>query len=211
MSAQLAHGDLMGTKDPRVDAYIARSADFARPILTHLREVVHAACPDVEEAMKWSFPHFMYKGILCSMAAFKEHCTFGFWKASLVLDPADRSDEQAAGQFGRITKIGDLPSKTALRGYVKKAMELNDAGVKPAPRARPKAKPELVVPDDLAAALAKHTKARATFESFSPSHRREYVEWITGAKGADTRQRRLETALEWMAEGKSRNWKYAKC
>jgi uncharacterized protein YdeI (YjbR/CyaY-like superfamily) len=201
----------MGTRDPRIDAYIDRSADFARPILTHLREVVHAACPDVEETMKWSMPHFMYNGMLCGMASFKQHCTFGFWKGALVVGQGPAA-EQAMGQFGRITRLADLPSKRVIAGYIKEAMRLNDAGVKSPTRsaAARTAKPELPVPDYLAAALRRNRKARATFEGFTPSHRREYVEWITEAKGEDTRQRRLETAIAWMAEGKPRHWKYMK-
>src|SRR5919199_6273412 len=201
----------MGTRDPRVDAYIDKSAEFAQPILAHLREVVHAACPEVEETMKWSFPHFMYRGMLCSMASFKQHCTFGFWKGALVLDGNGASAEAAMGSFGRITRLSDLPPKKTLASYVKKAAALNDAGVKAPSRMAPKGKKkELVVPDDLMAALRKNKKALATFEGFSPSHRREYVEWITEAKSEDTRQRRLEQAVEWMAEGKPQNWKYMK-
>jgi uncharacterized protein YdeI (YjbR/CyaY-like superfamily) len=202
----------MATRDPRIDTYIAKSAEFARPILEHLREVVHAACPQVEETMKWSFPHFQYKGMLCSMAAFKEHCAFGFWKGSLVLGEAGGGSEEAMGQFGRITKLGELPSKKVLTGYIKKAMELNEAGVKSPTRSKPKApKAALVVPDDLAAALEHNAAALATFEKFSPSNKREYVDWITEAKTQATRTRRLETAVEWMAEGKPRNWKYMNC
>jgi uncharacterized protein YdeI (YjbR/CyaY-like superfamily) len=201
----------MAARDPRIDAYIAKSAEFARPILEHLREVVHAACPDVEETMKWSRPHFEYKGLLCGMSAFKEHCAFGFWKGSLILGEGGEA-EGAMGQFGRITRLSDLPSKKVLSGYIKKAMELNEAGVKPPTPSKPKApKPEPAVPDDLAAALALHDAARATFDRFSPSHRREYIEWITEAKTPATRSRRLETAVEWLAEGKSRNWKYTNC
>ena len=201
----------MGSRDDRVDAYITKSADFARPILTHLREVVHAACPDVEETMKWSFPHFMYKGMLCSMASFKEHCAFGFWKSSLIATKGESDGEPAAGQFGRITKLSDLPSKKILSGYIKEAMKLNDAGVKPPSRSKPKSPKELVVPDDLAGALKKNRQALAAFEKFSPSHKREYIEWITEAKTEATRTRRLETAVQWMAEGKPRNWKYMNC
>ena len=196
----------MGSRDPRVDAYIAKSADFAKPILTHLREVVHSACPEVEETMKWSNPHFMYKGMLGGMAAFKEHCAFGFWKGSLILP--ERNDDKAAGHFGRITKIADLPPKKIIAGYVKEAMRLNEEGVKSPARTKPKTPKPVVVPEALAAALRKHAKARKTFEAFSPSHQREYAEWIADAKGEDTRQRRIETAIEWMAEGKARNWKY---
>ena len=198
----------MGTKDPRIDGYIARSADFAKPILVHLREVVHSACPGVEEAWKWSHPHFMYHGMLCGMAAFKEHCTFGFWKGSLVVDGKDGAAEAAMGQFGRLTSIADLPPKKALAGYIKKAMELNEKGIRPPARSKPKVKKALVVPNDLKVALQKNQAARATFDGFSPSKRGEYVEWITEAKTEETRSNRLKTAIEWMAEGKPRNWKY---
>jgi uncharacterized protein YdeI (YjbR/CyaY-like superfamily) len=199
----------MGKRDPRVTAYIKDSAPFARPILKHLRELVHAACPEAHETMKWSFPHFEYHGVLCSMASFQKHCAFGFWKGSLILDGRGRPAE-AMGQFGRITKIADLPSKKALTGYVKKAMALNERGVKSPTRSKPRATAKAVkVPADLAAALAKNRRARAVFEKFPPGHRREYVEWITEAKREETRARRLATAIEWLAEGKSRNWKYA--
>ena len=200
----------MGTTDPRIDAYIEKSADFARPILAHLREVVHAACPQVEETMKWSFPHFVYGGgILCSMASFKEHCAFGFWKGSLILGEGGKSVE-AMGQFGRITSLDDLPPRGVLEGYVREAMRLNDAGVKSPTRSKPAGapKPEPAVPDYLAAALAANEAARATFERFPPSQRKEYIEWLTDAKTEATRERRLEQTLEWLSEGKPRNWKY---
>jgi uncharacterized protein YdeI (YjbR/CyaY-like superfamily) len=200
----------MGTRDARIDAYIAKSPEFARPILTHLREVVHAACPDVEEALKWSAPFFLYKGMLCSMASFKEHCAFGFWKGSLVVEGSEGKVDQAAGQFGRITKLSDLPSKKVLTGYIKQAMKLNEAGVKAPGRSKTKTPVKLDVPDDLASALQANKKARATFENFSPSHQREYVEWIIEAKTPATRARRLQTAIEWIAEGKPRMWKYIK-
>ena len=190
-----------------MDAYISKAADFAKPILNQLREAVHASCPDVEEDMKWSFPHFMYKGMLCSMASFKEHAAFGFWKGSLIFGDQAKSGE-AMGQLGRLTKPSDLPAKKVLAGYIKSAMALNDDGVKVA-RVPKRAAPKAVrVPEDLAAALKKNKKAHATFEGFSPSHKREYIEWITEAKTAGTRARRLETAVDWMGEGKSRNWKY---
>src|SRR5262245_57422747 len=139
----------MGTRDARIDAYIAKSAEFARPILTHLRELVHSACPDVEETMKWSFPHFMYKGMLCSMASFKEHCAFGFWKGSLIVEKGNSELERAMGQFGRITRLAELPSKKVMIGYIKEAMKLNEAGVKSPTRSKPNTPRELVVPDDL--------------------------------------------------------------
>lgn len=199
----------MGTRNPKVDAYIAKSAEFARPILEHLREIVHAACPEVEEEIKWSSPHFMYRGMLCGMAAFKQHCAFGFWKAALVV-PDDRNDD-AMGNFGCIATVKDLPPRRTIEGYIKKAMKLNEDDVKPA---RPKSgapKPPVELPDDLAAALKKNKKAAATYEAFSPSARREYVEWITEAKREETRAKRVAQAVEWMAEGKQRNWKYQNC
>jgi len=196
----------VGKRDPRVDAYIERSAEFAKPILTHIRAVVHAACPDVEETIKWSFPVFSHRGILCNMAAFKQHCTFGFWKPALVLGDG-ASDETAMGQFGRLTSVTDLPSKKVLTGYIRKAAKLNEEGVK-VPKKR-SAKPRVLeTPADLAAALKKNRKARATFDAFSPSHRNEYIEWIEEAKTEPTRKKRLATTLEWLAEGKGRNWKY---
>ena len=201
----------MGTKDPRVDAYIAKSADFAKPILEYLRDVIHEACPAVEEDMKWSFPHFMYKGILCSMASFKEHCAFSFWDR-MMRESADKDgkSKQAMGQFGRITSLSDLPRKNVLAGQVKEAVRLRDAGVKPPPRVRTTKKKALTIPDYFQAALKKSKKALATFEAFSDSNKREYVEWITEAKTEGTRNKRLEQAIEWMSEGKVRNWKYIK-
>ena len=198
----------MGKRDPRVDAYIAKAADFAKPILTELREIVHAACPDCEETLKWSAPSFMYKGLLCGMHAFKEHAIFAFWKGTLVMDDTAKT-VHATRTFDRITKLSDLPSKKILTGYIKKAMALNDAGVKMTRSPRGPAKP-VVVPKALAAALAKNKKAQAAFERFPPSHKREYVEWITGAKREETRNRRLQVALRQIAEGKPQNWKYMK-
>jgi uncharacterized protein YdeI (YjbR/CyaY-like superfamily) len=193
----------MGKKDPRVDAYIAKSADFAKPILRHLREIVHQGCPEVEETMKWSFPHFMYKGMLCGLAAFKSHCAFGFWKGKLIVP----EKPEAMGQFGRITSLSDLPKDSVLLGYVREAARLNETGEK-VPRKPQRPKKDLATPSDLAAALKKNVVARATFEGFSPSHKREYVEWITEAKTEEIRKKRLDNAIEWMAEGKPRNWKY---
>ena len=201
----------MSTRDPRVDAYIAKSADFAKPILSHLREVVHSACPDVEETLKWGAPHFVYKGMLGGMASFKQHCAFGFWKGSLVIGEDATAASQAMGSFGRITKVADLPPKSTLAGYVKKAAKLNEDGT-PRPKTKvPKPpKKEIAVPADFATALRKNKKARTTFEAFSPSHRREYLEWITDAKQNETRQRRMATTIEWLSEGKPLNWKYQK-
>jgi uncharacterized protein YdeI (YjbR/CyaY-like superfamily) len=195
----------LGKRDPRIDAYIAKQKDFAKPILTHLREVVHEGCPECEETLKWNSPTFMYQGMLCGMAAFKEHAIFGFWKWQLVMP--DQQYRDAAGSFGKITSVSDLPPKRELLGYIRKAMELNENGVK-APRAMKPKKASIPMPADLKTALAKNKKAKATYEDFSPSAKREYLEWITGAKAEDTRKRRLQQAVEWMAEGKPRNWKY---
>ena len=198
----------MGTRDPRVDAYIERSAEFARPILGHIRETVHAACPEVEETMKWSFPHFTYHGMLASMASFKAHCAFGFWKGDLVL--GGRSERDAMGDFGRLTALSDLPADRALIACIKKAARLNDEGVK-LPRKPAAAKKELKIPADFTAALDRNRTARATFDGFNYTNRKDYVEWVTEAKTEATRQKRLLTAIEWMAEGKVRNWKYVRC
>lgn len=200
----------MVTRDKRIDAYIETSPAYARPILAHLRAVVHAACPSVVETIKWSSPSFEYEGILCGMAAFKAHCAFGFWKHELVIDGASGKEREAMGSFGRLTSIADLPSKAVLTRYVKKAMKLNEDGVK-APRTKTRPKPAIPVHPALTAALAKNKRALATFDAFSPSQRREYVEWVGEAKGEDTRERRIQSAIEWMAEGKPRNWKYMNC
>ncbi len=201
----------MPTLDPRVDTYIANSAEFARPILEHIRAIVHAACPDVEETMKWSFPHFQYEGMLCSMASFKAHCSFGFWKAKLIIEQGDDKTEQAMGQFGRLATIKDLPTKKALTAYIKLAMKLNADGVKAPARQRPATPRPLTVPAYLTRALAVEPAAKAHFAAFSPSQKREYVEWLEDAKTETTRERRMATAVEWIGEGKKRNWKYESC
>jgi hypothetical protein len=199
----------MGKKDARVDAYIARSAPFARPILKRIRGLVHAGCPKVEETIKWGMPSFEYKGILCGMAAFKAHCVFGFWKDKLVMGGAAKDD--AMGQFGCLTKVSQLPSRARMIALVKKAAGLNEAGIK-APRVvRSKAPKKLVAPAYFMKAVKKNKKALGTFEGFSPSSKREYVEWVTEAKTEETRERRLATAVEWMSQGKRRNWKYERC
>jgi uncharacterized protein YdeI (YjbR/CyaY-like superfamily) len=200
----------MGTRDPRVDAYIEKSAEFARPILSHLREVVHAAVPEVAEEIKWGMPSFNYKGILCGMAAFKEHCAFNLWKGSLILGPDGRSTE-AMGTFGRITSLADLPPDDELTRYLREARRLNDEGVKAPRREKPaEEKKELAMPDDFAAALEANPTAKATYDGFSPSKRKDYLEWITEAKSDATRRKRLDTSIQWLAEGKSRMWKYEK-
>lgn len=204
----------MANTDPRIDAYIQGSADFARPILEHLRQLVHKACPGVVETIKWSRPFFEYQGgILCNISAFKQHCTVGFWNASLLKDPAGvlhLKDKNAMGHFDRITSLKDLPGDKVLIALIKEAATLNEQGVKkPAPvKKAPKA--PLPVPAALASALKKNKKAGEAFAAFPPSHQREYIEWVTEAKTEETRKRRIATTLEWLAEGKSRNWKYEK-
>lgn len=199
----------MATRDPRVDAYIANAPDFAKPILVHLRELVHRNCPQVEETLKWRMPTFMHHGMLAGMAAFRQHCSFGFWKHELVVGKELAGSPQGMGQFGKVTKISELPSASALAAYIKRAMKLNEEGVK-APRATPK-KRALTMPPDLAAALKKNRRAAAAFAAFSPTNQREYIEWLVEAKRDETRARRLSQAIEWIAEGKPRNWKYMNC
>ncbi|HTP13915.1 MAG TPA: YdeI/OmpD-associated family protein [Bacteroidota bacterium] len=199
----------MGKKDPRVDAYIGKSAGFAKPILEHLRSLVHDSCPNVEESVKWGFPHFTYNGILCSMASFKGHCAFGFWKGKLVVG-SDGASREAMGHFGRITTLADLPPDKTIVRYIRTAMKLNEEGVPSPTRSKPKEKKPLKIPAYFKSALAKNKKALRTFDAFPYSHKKEYLEWVTEAKTEETRQTRLRTAVEWMAQGKARNWKYMK-
>jgi uncharacterized protein YdeI (YjbR/CyaY-like superfamily) len=200
------------SKSPAVDAYIAKSAEFARPILTRLRGLMHKACPQIEETMKWSVPHFEYKGVVANMAAFKQHASFGFWKQKLMEDPAGLFPAPDDSSMGgrKFRSNAELPSDTVLIRYIKAAVALNEQGVKVARFPRKK-KPPAKPPAELVAALRKNAKARVTFENFSPSQQREYVEWLTEAKQEATRQRRLAQAVEWMAEGKPRHWKYRNC
>ena len=201
----------MPSIDPRVDAYIADAAEFARPILERARAVVHEACPQVEETIKWGMPTFVYAGsILCGMAAFKQHATFGFWKHALVM--GEGAERTGMGSFGKMTSVRDLPPKKDLVALIRKAMTLNEQGAKtPQARRRTTPRPAPTVPPDLAAALRGNAAARGTFEGFPPSHQREYVEWLEDAKREDTRAKRLAQTIEWLAEGKQRNWKYMKC
>ena len=201
--------------DPRIDAYIERAAPFARPILVHVRALVHQACPGVEETIKWGMPTFMHAGaILCGMAAFKQHASFGFWKHAMVVGEGERADEKprdGMGSYGKLTALDDLPTKKILLAHIRKAMKLNEDGVKvPAARkAAPRPAPE--TPADLLAAFKQDKAAQATFDAFPPSCKREYIEWIVEAKREDTRAKRLAQAVEWLAEGKRRNWKYENC
>jgi len=205
----------MAILDTRIDDYIGKSAEFARPILQHLRQLVHQANPDVKETIKWGFASFDYKGPLCSMAAFKQHCVFGFWKAKLLHDPAGHLSEranqggEAMGNLGRITSLSDLPPDEVLIDFIKEASRLNAEGIKLPPPPK-KEKGDLVIPDYFIEGLKKNSIALDAFEKFSNSNKREYVDWLNEAKSEETRTRRLEIALEWIAEGKIRNWKYVR-
>jgi uncharacterized protein YdeI (YjbR/CyaY-like superfamily) len=194
--------------DARIDAYIAKSAGFAQPILRHLRKLVHEGCPAAQETVKWGMPSFTHHGILCGMAAFKAHCTFGFWHQGMTaaLGGESHKAEQAMGSLGRITSLAELPSDKAMLAYIRQAAALMESGQPTRPK--PKPKKALPVPADLAAALKKNAAAAKAFANFSPSHRREYIEWITEAKRDETRKERMATSIKWLAEGKARNWKY---
>jgi uncharacterized protein YdeI (YjbR/CyaY-like superfamily) len=202
----------MPSKDPRIDAYINAAEDFAKPVLKHLRKLVHQACPEVEETMKWQFPHFVYKGILCSMASFKNHCVLAFWKASLMKDPKkilQVTEKTAMGSLGKLTSLKDLPPDNVLLDYLREAVKMNEEGLKVPARSKPAAATKaLPIPAAFLAALDKNKKAKAAFEKLSPSHRKEYIQWISEAKTEVTRDKRITTAIEWISEGKSRNWKY---
>lgn len=201
--------------DARVDAYIAKSAPFAQPILNEIRARVHKACPHAVETIKWSMPHFMYQDkILCGMAAFKAHCALGFWRSGTVDASAQRSG--AMGDFGRLTSTKDLPAARDFSRMVKAAMAHIDSGAPRVPTQRATAPTRqdpasMVAPDDLAAAIAKSKAAQKTWQSFSWSARKDYVEWITDAKRAETRATRVLEAARWIAEGKKRHWKYEAC
>lgn len=199
----------MATKDPRVDAYIAESAEFARPILRHLRKVIHQGCPAAVETIKWGFPFFDYRGLLCGFAAFKAHCSFFFWRDIDVSRWRDRSKlaGEGMGQFGKIASLTDLPKQTVLLACVRAAVTQRDAASARPKRARQPGK-ERPVPADLKKALAANVKAAATFQNFAPSHRRAYLDWIADAKQPATRERRLRTTIEWLTAGKPQNWKY---
>jgi hypothetical protein len=198
----------MGKKNPKVSAYIAAAAPFARPILTRLRSLVHAACPTVEESIKWGMPSFGHHGILCQMAAFKRHCAFGFWKSRLVIEPPAGTARSAMGQLGRLTRIEELPPAAELKRLIRKAVALNESGATTPRRARTERRPPPRSPAYLTRALAANPAARKTFAALPPSGRREYIEWLTGAKQESTRAKRLLTAIAWLNAGKRYNWRY---
>lgn len=194
-------------KNPEVDAYIAEAEPFARPILKRLRKLFHQACPAIEERLKWGHPSFEHQGIVGGFAAFKDHVNFGFWRHDALPDPHGLFPQD--GWLAKITDASQLPGDGVLLEYIRAAVALNESGPPPRKRAK-KAPPAVEAPEDLLAALEADPDALATFERFSPSARREYVEWVLEAKKDETRRSRIATAVEWMAEGKPRNWKYMK-
>ncbi len=198
----------MPKKDKRVDAYIAKQAEFAQPILTKVREWVHEGCPDCEETLKWSSPTFLHNGILCIMAGFKAHCMVRFWKGGQMKTEDGKRIDLSWGQEARYSTVSDLPTKKEFLALVKKAVEINASGVKAPPR-KTKPKAEIPIPPAFAAAIKKNAKAKKAFDAFPPSHKREYLEWITDAKREEKRAKRIGQAVELMSEGKSRNWKYS--
>lgn len=206
----------MSKRDPRVDVYIAKAAEFAQPILIHIREHVHQACPEAEEAIKWGRPFFLYRGvILCAMAAFKQHCSVMFWGAEMTktLRHQGALEQDGMGSFGRIATLSDLPDDRKLLRYIRQAAAFVDQGkgktlMAAGGRAAKAPKPAIQPPTDFLSALKKDSSASRVFAAFSPSCKREYVEWIAEAKRPETRNRRIQQAVEWISEGKQRNWKY---
>jgi uncharacterized protein YdeI (YjbR/CyaY-like superfamily) len=198
---------------PNVDEYIAKAADFAQPILLHLRNLVHQACPDVKETIKWGFPCFELKGIFCCMAAFKNHCTFTFWKASVMQDAHKIFSvvgNTAMGQLGKIRQLADLPSEAILLDYLKEAVQLNEKGIKVKDNKKTTQNKELEIPDYFKEALQENEKAKNNFDAFSFSNKKEYINWLIEAKSEETLHKRMTTAIEWISEGKGKNWKYKK-
>jgi uncharacterized protein YdeI (YjbR/CyaY-like superfamily) len=204
------------TENPKVDAYIAKAAPFAQPVLTHIRELARKACPDVEEEIKWGMPFFVLRGVILGhMAAFKQHCAIGFWGPEMhaVLREDGLLSENGMGALGKVSSLEDLPSDKKLLNYYRQAAALVASGqrTKSIVRPRKSSKPAPEVPSELVAALRKNKAAAKVFAGFSPSCQREYTDWIADAKRSETRQKRIATAIEWIAEGKQRNWKYQNC
>lgn len=208
------HINLISMTDPRIDNYIEKAQPFAQPVMNKLREIIHKACPEVQETIKWGMPSFDYMGPICSFASFKNHCSFGFWKTSLLKNPEKYLQERSAqggeamGNLGKMTSVKDLPPARVLIDFIRQSMKLNEDGIKVE-----KKKPETKViptPPELKKALDKNTKARFYFDKFSPSQQKEYNVWIADAKSEATRNKRIADAIEWISVGKIRNWKYVK-
>ncbi len=201
--------------DKRIDTYIEKAQPFAQPILKKLRVLIHKGCPEVVETIKWGMPFFEYKGPLCNIAAFKQHCVLGFWKGTLLKDLNNHLQSraidggEAMGHFGKITSVKDLPSDKVILNFIKQAAKLNDDGIK-VTKKMVKATTEIEIPEALQVALNKNKKAKLAFENFSASHKREYLEWITEAKTDVTRNKRIQSTIEWITDDKKRNWKYEK-
>lgn len=199
-----------------VDSYINSSADFAKDILNHLRELVHTSCPEIVEVIKWGFPNFEYRGqILCSMSAFKKHCSFGFWLGNEMEDPDNilqQIGKTAMGQLGQLKSLSDLPSDEILKKYVNQAIKLSEAGKNkiklPSENRKKKITVMPVIPDYFQQKLEQDSLAKLTFEKFSNSCKREYINWIVDAKTEKTRDKRMQEAIEMLRVGKQRNWKY---
>ena len=197
------------SRDPRIDAYLARVQPFARPILEHVRERVHTVVPDVEETLKWSMPAYTRNGaILLITAAFKSHVALNFWRGQEMRGDAAKDD--AMGQFGKITSLGDLPANAELDALMAEATRLATAPKAPR-KVKHEPKPPAEVHPEFAAALAANPKAKTALDGFAPSARRDYLDWIADAKQDATRAKRIATAVEWLAEGKKRHWKYENC
>ncbi|HWF14171.1 MAG TPA: YdeI/OmpD-associated family protein [Candidatus Acidoferrales bacterium] len=203
--------------NPKVDAYIAKVQPFAEPILNHLRELVHKGCPGVEESIKWGMPFFEHRGeILCCMAAFTKHCRFGFWgkEIRVVLREAKVTGMNSTGWFERITRADELPTDKRMIDWVRQAAVLIESGNHTSPiaaRNKKAKKPTVEMSKEFATALRKSKKAKVVFAAFSPSCKREYVDWIADAKRPETRDKRITTAIEWISQGKQRHWKYQNC
>jgi len=205
--------EVLKNTDKRIDAYIDRSAEFARPVLLHLRMLVHKAFPEISETIKWGFPHFEHKGIVCSMAAFKSHCTFGFWRAQLmkeVMEKANRTGQKGMGQFGRIRKKSDLPSDTIMLRWIREAVRINEDPEKMKAGTVISKTKSLALPVYIRRALSENKNAQLNFVKLSPSHKNEYITWIREAKKPETREKRLLKFISWVGDGKTRNWKYMK-
>jgi uncharacterized protein YdeI (YjbR/CyaY-like superfamily) len=203
----------MPTIDSRIDDYILNAQPFARPILKKIRVSVHKACPQANETIKWGFPVFEYKGLLCGFASFKAHCSFNLWKYKLINDThglIEKGERHGMGIFGKITSLNDLPAENILMDYIKQAVIPNDENIKLPTKPKLTDKKELIIPAEFIKALNKNKTAKLAFENFSYSHRKEYIEYITEAKREETRLRRIEKSIEKLAENKSHNWKYGK-
>ena len=187
-------------RNPKVDAYIDKQQDFAKPILKHVRKLAHEALPRAEEALKWGVPYFTVNGKnAVGMAAFKKHAS--------VMVCSTETAGGGMGNFGKLTDVSQLPGDEELIRQFRESAE----AVQSPETSQPKTKPVLAMPDDLASAIADTPSAQEVFDGFTDAQRRDYIEWVMSAKRQPTREKRVATAAEWIGEGKKRNWKYEKC